>query len=141
MSQPISLSSNTSPATKSRVPSAVLWILQVVAAGIFLTGAAAKLFDPVAAESFGQFGFGEWFRYFIAGCEFAGAVGLLIPILTGLASIALVALMIGATIVQATVFHGDMVAYPAATLVLVAVIAWGRRDSLCRLKRFATRRS
>lgn len=140
MSQSISLPSKTATTRKGRASGIVLWVLQVAAAGVFLTGSAAKILDPVAAESFDQIGFGDWFRYFIAGCELAGAIGLLVPILTGLASIGLVALMIGATIVQATIYHGDLVVYPAATLVSVTVIAWGRRRSVARLWRFLTRR-
>jgi uncharacterized membrane protein YphA (DoxX/SURF4 family) len=111
-----------------------LWVLQVIAAAVFVMASIPKLTaDPRAVEGFEAIGFGNWFLYLIGILELAGAVALLIPILSGLAGLALAGLMIGAVTTQVVVFDGEMVAFPAATLVVVAIIAWGRRRQTARL--------
>jgi uncharacterized membrane protein YphA (DoxX/SURF4 family) len=123
------------------VRSIALWTLQVLVAAIFAYPGILKLTgDQMSVDGMAQIGWGDWLVYFVGGCELAGAIGLLIPILSGLASTALLGLMIGAVTIQATVFHGEMVAIPAITGGFVAIIAWARRDQLARLYRLVTRR-
>ncbi|HEX2248433.1 MAG TPA: DoxX family protein, partial [Arthrobacter sp.] len=71
--------------------------------------------------------------YVVGALELAGAIGLLIPRLAGLAGLGLVALMIGAVLITLLLFGASMLAFPAAVLVLVAIIAWGRRRSTADL--------
>jgi len=105
-----------------------LWVLQVLAAAAFVFGAVPKVTsDPLAVAGFDAIGFGDWFRYLIGTLEIAGAVALLIPRLCGLAGLAFVGLMIGAVVTQIVVFDGAFVVQPAVMLVIVAIIAWGRR--------------
>ncbi len=64
----------------------------------------------------------------------AGAIGLLIPRLSGLASLGLVGLMIGAVATQVFVLRAPaMVVTPALLGVIAALIAWGRWSQTKRL--------
>jgi len=122
------------PAPRRRRANVALWVLQYVTAALYVFAALPKLTsNPQAVAGFDAIGFGDWFRYLIGTLELAGAVALLIPVLCGVAGIAFVGLMIGATITQITVFHGQMAAFPAMIGVVVAVIAWARRDRTRRL--------
>lgn len=127
-------SAQSSPATtsRSRTGNVALWVLQGIAALAFLLAAMGKFTgaEQIVA-SFEAIGFGVWFRYLIGVLEVAGAVALLVPRLSGVAALAFVGLMVGATIVQLFVV-GSGVAAPLVTLLLVAVIAWGRRNTLRR---------
>jgi uncharacterized membrane protein YphA (DoxX/SURF4 family) len=108
--------------------------LQVLVAAIFLFSGLNKLLgEAQTVAGFEEIGLGDWFRHLIGAVEVAGAVGVLIPILSGLAAACFSALMVGAVITQATVFDGEMVVVPAVVFVVVAIIAWGRRDTIARL--------
>lgn len=121
-------------AAQGRAGNIALWVLQVVTAAMFVMAAVPKLTgNPQAVASFDAIGFGDWFRYLIGVLEVAGAVALLIPLLSGLAGLAFVGLMIGAVVTQLLVFDGDMVAPPAMALVLAVIIAWGRRRRTAEL--------
>lgn len=110
-----------------------LWIAQVVAAAAFLLAAAMKFSGQAqVVATFDTIGFGDWFLYLIAALETAGAVALLIPVLSGLAGLAFAGLMIGAVVVHLFVV-GEGAALVAAYLVLAAVIAWGRRGRTAQL--------
>lgn len=110
-----------------------LWVLQIIAAVMFLVAALGKLADVEPATStFDAIGFGDWFRYLVGVLELVGLVALLIPRLTGLAALAFVGLMTGATVTELLIPSGS-VALPFALLVGCAVIAWGRRESTAEL--------
>jgi uncharacterized membrane protein YphA (DoxX/SURF4 family) len=127
------ITTSTAGATR-RGTNIALWVLQVVAAGVFVMAAVPKLTaDPQAVAGFTALGLGIAGMYIIGVLEVAGAIGLLIPRLAGLAGSALIALMVGAVISTLLVFGASMVALPAAVLVLVAIIAWGRRGRTAQL--------
>lgn len=111
-----------------------LWLLQVVLAIAYLGAAMPKLgHDPQLLANFADLGISAVGMHTIGVLEVAGAAGLLIPRLVGLAAAALGALMIGA--VSLTVVHLgvlDAVA-PAVFLVVVVAVAWCRRDRMMRL--------
>jgi uncharacterized membrane protein len=69
---------------------------------------------------------GQWLRYLTGAFELAGAIGLLIPRLRGLAAVGLVGLMIGATIANVAVAPATA---PFTVLLggVFAWIAWQRR--------------
>jgi uncharacterized membrane protein YphA (DoxX/SURF4 family) len=94
---------HTAPTTGTwprRAANVALWALQIITAGVFVMAAVPKLTaDPMAVAGFTAMGFGVAGMYIIGALEVAGAVGLLIPRLTGLAAACLVALMIGAVTV------------------------------------------
>ncbi|MGW1881901.1 DoxX family protein [Streptomyces sp. NPDC001970] len=109
--------------------------LQIVLA-LFLAipSALPKLIGHAsAAESFDKIGFGDWFMYLVGVLELAGAVALVIPILSGLSALALIGLMAGAFITQMTVFDGQYAITPVLVAIPLAVIAWTRRNRTAEL--------
>jgi 4-amino-4-deoxy-L-arabinose transferase-like glycosyltransferase len=103
--------------------------LQVVLALFFgIASALPKLIaHSSAAESFDELGWGSAGMYTIGALELAGAVALLIPVLQSVAAMALSALMVGAFVVQVTVFDGEYAATPVILILPLALIAWARR--------------
>jgi putative oxidoreductase len=114
------------------VRNAALWTVQIVLAAFFAFAATPKLLgDPTTVAMFQQIGFGDWFRYLTGACELAGAIGLLIPRLSGLAALGLVGVMVGATLTNLFLVPGMA---PAAIVtvalgVVFALIAYARRDN------------
>jgi len=105
-----------------------LWVLQVAMAGWMLTTGVGKLTgDPLSAATFAEIGAGDWLRYVIGVLEIAGAIGLVVPALCGLAAAAFVLLLVGAVATQAFII-GSGVLVPLIALVPMLVIAWARRD-------------
>ncbi len=124
----------------TRVGNVALWGLQIVLAGFFLMSALGKFGNAEpAASTFAAIGWGDWFRNLTGALEVAGAVGLLVPRLAGVAGLAFVGLTACAALVEAFVSGGG-VFLPLAVLVLCAVIAWGRRDGTARLWAALSRR-
>jgi putative oxidoreductase len=113
-------------ATRRRVPTIALWALQALLAIMFAMAGLAKVFgDPAMVEMFATIGIGQWFRYVVGVLEIAGAGGVLVPRLSGLAALGLVCLMLGATLTNVLVVGAS----PLLPLVLLAVsgmVAWGR---------------
>lgn len=111
-----------------RVFNVVLWVLQVVTAVGYALSALAKFtLNAQAVQVFVAMGTVSWMPYVIGVLEVAGAIGLLIPRLSGTAALAFVGLMAGALISHG-IWGGDPT--PAVMfLVLVVVLAWGRRST------------
>jgi putative oxidoreductase len=104
-----------------------LWGLQILLALQFAMAGLAKVFgDQAMVEMFDTIGIGQWFRYLVGALEVAGAVGVLIPRLSGLAALGLVCLMVGATLTNLFVL-GASPLLPVVLLVVSALVAWGRR--------------
>jgi putative oxidoreductase len=123
-----------------RLTSTLLWAAQILLAAFFLFAAALPKLtgggSHGAVQEFGLIGAGQWFRYFVGTVELAGAIGLLIPRLAGLAAAGLAADMAGATIINATVLSGTRYDALGMTLVLCAVfvlLAYGRRQQIKNL--------
>jgi uncharacterized membrane protein YphA (DoxX/SURF4 family) len=115
--------------TRRRALNIGLWILQALLAFLFLASGIQKLAGTQdMVDLFSAIGVGQWLRYAIGILEIAGAVGLLVSRLCGLAALGLVALMVGATIVNAII--GYNVLYPIGYLVVAAVIVLGRRSRI-----------
>ena len=133
-------SSNTAAATTSgttlsrRSRLAVRTLQIVLALFMAVPSAAPKLIGhSSAAESFDKIGFGDWFMYLTGGLELAGAIALVIPILSGLSALAFMGLMIGAFITQVTVFDGQYAITPVILFVIFGGIAWVRRNHTAEL--------
>ena len=117
---------STTATTRKRLLSIALWTLQVVLALTFAMAGLAKMGgDQAMVEMFATIGVGQWFRYVVGTLEIAGAVGVLIPRVSGLAALGLVCLMIGATLTNLFVL-GASPLLPSVLLVLGALVAWGR---------------
>jgi DoxX-like family len=67
-----------------------LWVVQFLLAALFAFAGLNKLFGlrQEMVDNFNKIGAGEGFRYFVSALELAGATGLLIPRLSGLAPVA-----------------------------------------------------
>jgi len=110
-----------------------LWVLQVLAAGMFLMAGSGKLAgSEQMTATFNTIGLGQWFRYFTGGIEVLSAVLLLIPSLSGIGALLMVGTMIGAVATHLFILGGT--AIPAAVLLVVtAIIAFGRREQITNL--------
>jgi putative oxidoreductase len=118
--------SPSTTATRRRALSIAVWVLQALLALEFVMAGLAKVFgDPAMVEMFATIGIGQWFRYVVGMLELAGAVGVLIPRLSGLAALGLTGLMAGATLTNVLVL-GTSPLLPIVLLMVSAVVAWGR---------------
>src|SRR4051794_30448106 len=87
------------PVARRRAARVGLAVLQGLLAAIFLFSASGKLtLDPTVVAGFSAMGFSTTGTVIIGVLELLGAVGLLVPRLSGIASWALVGLMVGATL-------------------------------------------
>jgi uncharacterized membrane protein YphA (DoxX/SURF4 family) len=118
---------------KVRPGTVVLWILQLVLAFEFASAGLMKLSgNQLMVDMFSDIGAGQWLRFLVGALEVAGALGLLIPRLCGLAALGLTALMTGAVITNVFVLgYSPVVAL--ALLILAGVIAWFRRAAVRQL--------
>jgi len=116
--------------------STLLWAPQILMAAFFVFVAAAPKLtgSHQSVHEFGLIGAGQWFRYLVGIIEVAGAIGLLVPGLAGLAAAWLAADMVGATITNATVLRNTTFGPNVwMTLILCAVfvlLAYGRRQQI-----------
>lgn len=118
--------SRTHRGTRART-NALLWAAQILLAAVFVFAAAPKLVGQhTAVVMFGQIGAGEWLRYLVGVAELAGAIGLLIPRLAGLAAAGLAADMAGASIINIAVLHSAAVTLTIPLCAAFALIAWAR---------------
>ena len=103
-----------------------LWVLQILLALQFVMAGLAKVFgDPAMVEMFATIGIGQWFRYVVGALEISGAIGVLVPRISGLAALGLVCLMAGATLTNLFVL-GASPLLPMGLLLVSALVAWGR---------------
>ncbi len=103
-----------------------LWVLQIILALQFVMAGLAKLFgDQAMVEMFATIGIGQWFRYVVGTLEVVGAVGVLVPRVSGLAALGLVCLMAGAVLTNLFIL-GASPLLPIGLLVIGALVAWGR---------------
>ncbi|MFJ6853194.1 DoxX family protein [Streptomyces sp. NPDC091271] len=122
-------SPNALSAPRRRVRSAALTGARVVLALFLGFSAVAKLIGHASAvESFDRMGWGSGAMYAIGALELAGALALLIPLLAGVAAIALVGLLAGASVVQLTLLDPPNAVMPALLVVVVVLIARDRRE-------------
>jgi len=111
----------------------VLWIVQVVLAGLFVFAGGSKLVMPIEELTAQMPGMPGAFLRFIGVCELLGGLGLVLPgllrirpLLTPLAAAGLVILMVGATVTTLGVGTVMMAVLPLVTGILAAFVAYGR---------------
>lgn len=115
----------------------VLWVVAVVLALAFLAAGGMKLGRPKAALAESGLGWVEDFSpgaiKAIGALEVLGALGLVLPAVTGIAPVLvpLAATGLALTMVGAAVVHGrrgesQMIAVNVVLLALAAFVAWGR---------------
>ena len=99
----------------------------VLLAVVFATFGAGKFVDPAKwIDKFTAWGIPTWFVPLSGAIELAGAVGLLIPVVRGLAGVGLALFMIGA--VATHVVHAEIGMIFVASVILggSAVVGWLR---------------
>ena len=113
--------------------SIVAWILSVLLAAVFATTGIAKLIgaDPLSFQAAAMHGFPAWIRMVVGVVELAGAIGLLIPAVSGAAAALLALLMVPATITQ-WISRQPGVMVPIAVLLLLLLVAWRRHPAVVR---------
>jgi uncharacterized membrane protein YphA (DoxX/SURF4 family) len=113
-----------------------LWILQGLAAFVFLMAGGMKLIQPIDKLA----GRMQWVKSFspaqvrlIGTAEVVGALGLILPgvtgilpILTPIAAACLVVLMLGAVSTHLRLHEMDQLSHPAVPLILALLVAIGR---------------
>src|SRR5215204_512499 len=81
--------------------------------------------EAAMVEMFATIAIGQWFRYVVGALEIAGAVGVLVPRLSGLAALGLLCLMAGASLTNVLVL-GTSPLLLVALMLVSALVAWGR---------------
>src|SRR5215475_3382070 len=116
----------------------VLWIVQGLLAAVFLFAGGSKLAMSAAQMAEQSAAVGGWqlpigFVRFIGVCELLGAIGVIVPWLTGirpgltpLAAAGLVVIMIGATAVNLTTTVPALAIFTAILGLLAVFVAYGR---------------
>jgi uncharacterized membrane protein YphA (DoxX/SURF4 family) len=107
----------------------VLLAIEFAGGGLMKLGGAESM-----VTLFADIGAGQWFRYVVGVLEIAGAVGLLIPLVAGVAAVGLAALMTGALVTRAGVLGGTP-AIEVVFLIATAGIAYDRRAEIRSLAR------
>ncbi|WP_329036329.1 DoxX family protein [Streptomyces sp. NBC_00178] len=116
-------------APRRRVAAAALTGARYALALFLGFSAVAKLVaHESAVASFDRMGWGSGAMYTIGALELAGAVALLVPLLAGVAAIALAGLLAGAAVVQLTLLDPPNAVMPALLVVLAVFIARDRRE-------------
>jgi len=111
----------------------VLWILQILGAAMFLMAGGNKLAgNEQMVGMFEAISIGQWFRYLTGGIEVAAAILLLIPRFSGIGALLLIPTMIGAILTHLFIVGGSH-AMPVILLVVMTIIAYGRRDRTLKL--------
>jgi hypothetical protein len=111
-----------------------LWVTQGALALVFLAAGGSKLVmsaEQMSAQS--EIDFPLWFIRFIGVCEFAGALGLVLPAasrirtgLTPLAACGLVVIMVGAVVTTAATMGVAAASFPLVVGIACAYVAYGR---------------
>jgi uncharacterized membrane protein YphA (DoxX/SURF4 family) len=129
------MSTSTTSVRRVRPGAVALSAVQALLAAQFVMASLPKLSgDAVMIELFDVVGVGQWLRFVVGALELAGAIGLLVPRLCGLAALGLSCLMVGATLTNVVVL-GASPAIPLGYLLVAAVIVWFRRTSVQPLVR------
>ena len=113
-----------------------LWVVQVLLAAAFLVSGATKLSQPkekLAKNLAWVEDFSQPTMRIIGALEVLGAIGIVLPALTGivpwltpLAALGLVLTMIGAALTHLRRSEYSVITVPAVLLILAAFVAYGR---------------
>ena len=99
----------------------------VVLAAVFVIFGAGKFIDPAKwIDKFAAWGIPAWFVPVSGALEIAGAVGLMIPVLRGLAGLGLALFMIGAVATHVAHAEVGMIFVAGAILAGSAAVGWLR---------------
>jgi hypothetical protein len=83
-------------------------------------------------QTFAAIGIGQWFRNLMGLIEVVTAILLLIPALSGIGALVAIPMSMGVILIQLLVIGGSP-ALPLGLLIVVSVVAWGRKETTLRL--------
>lgn len=119
-----------------KVLNIILWIAQIVLAGMFIMAGFMKSFTPIEQLSASLPWVKDapiWLVRFIGISEFLGALGLILPsllrikpILTPLAALGIIAIMVMAAFFHISRSEFSGVAFTLILAIVAAFICWGR---------------
>jgi uncharacterized membrane protein YphA (DoxX/SURF4 family) len=99
----------------------------IALAVVFVMFGAGKFIDPAKwIDKFTAWGIPAWFVPMSGALELAGAVGLLIPVVRGVAGLGLALFMIGAVATHVSHAEIGMIFVAGAILIGSAVVGWQR---------------
>src|SRR4051794_14208482 len=111
------------PRPMAKVANTTLTAMSILLALVFVyTSYTKSTGSAVSLRTFDEIGVGQWLRYGTAGLELAGAIGLLIPKLTGLAAACLTALLVSAVLSQVLLVSEPSIAMPAVLMLLTGLL-------------------
>jgi putative oxidoreductase len=119
---------------------ALLWAAQIVLAAFFAFAAVPKLAGVLRSDDVRPDRSGQWLRYLVGTAELAGAAGLVIPRLAGLAAAGLAADMAGASVINAAVLHSAAIAMTVPLCAVFTLIAASKRAQIRNMAAAITRR-
>lgn len=106
----------------------MIWILRAALALVFIGAAVMKLSSqPMMVADFDKIGLGQWFRYFTGIVEIIGGLALLVPRVSILGAVLLLAVDLGAFVAQVGVLHLDWIHTVVLAVMLIGVIALSRK--------------
>jgi len=115
------------------------WGLLSVSAVLALAFAASGITKVIGMQAhvdhFAHWGYPDWFRIFVGVAEVAGAVGILVPRTSMLASAGLAVLMLGAGYTHLVNGEGNQAPVPLILLAMLGYVAWSRRSATVQLAR------
>ena len=116
--------------SKPRSTNVALWVLRGGVAALFLFAASMKLTSqPMMVQEFDMVGLGQWFLYFTGVLEAVGAAATLIPSVSVLGAVLLLAVDAGAFVAQVAAIHMDWV-HPIVIGAVIAALIYLQRDAL-----------
>ncbi|MFE3526455.1 DoxX family protein [Streptomyces sp. NPDC059161] len=132
-----SAGADTTQVSRHRRTAVAITTVRIVLALFYgIASALPKLLAlPAATSVFDRMGWGSTGMYAIGVLELAGAIALLLPALSSLAALCLVALMAGAFVTQLVVMDGQNAATPLIFMVPLLTVAWHGRARLAELPR------
>ena len=106
------------------------WVISLLLAFVFVGAGSAKLRgDGLMIEFFVSFGYPIWFMYFTGLVEVIGAVLLLVPRLSGIGTVLLICVMLGALVSKMAHGQADTAFVPLALLGLLLILGYLRHWS------------
>jgi len=112
-------------------PAAVGLILvqALLAVPMGAAGMQKLLGTEAMVDMFADIGAGQWLRLVVGVLEMTGAVGVLVPRVSGLAGLGLAGVLAGAAVTNVAIL-GVSPALPLALLALALLVVWSRREQL-----------
>ena len=117
----------------SKARTIILWVLQILLAGLFLMASIPKITShPAAVKMLEDYGYPDNFYLLVGAVELLGALSLLIPKAAGYGASALVVVMLGASLTHLLNDEFSRVLFTGTVMVLLAVVGWMRRPQFLR---------